>query len=141
MILYLDTSALLKLYLREEGTDVVKALVQRATMVATSLVTYAESRAALARARSSGRLDAGMYRIVLGAFQREWESYVAEDISEPLIRLAGDLAEKHLLRGFDGIHLASAVTLQQESDEPISFSAWDERLTAAAAAEGLALAA
>lgn len=139
MILYLDTSALLKLYLQEKGTHVIKSFVQQATTVATSLVAYAERRAALARARHTGRLVGEGYRIVIEAFEREWGTYVAQDVSHPVVRLAGDLAEKHLLKGFDAIHLASALTLQQKAGESVTFSAWDDRLMAAAAVEGLTL--
>ena len=54
MILYLDTSALVKLYVREHGSAAVRALVERADVVATSVVAYAEARAAFARLVASG---------------------------------------------------------------------------------------
>ena len=49
LILYLDTSALVKLYAEEEGTETVELAVDEAEAVATSVVAYAEARAALAR--------------------------------------------------------------------------------------------
>ena len=49
MNLYLDTSALVKLYADEESREVVFEAVDSSEVVATSTVTYAEARAALAR--------------------------------------------------------------------------------------------
>jgi hypothetical protein len=54
-----------------------------------------------------------------------------------MIRLAGDLAEKHALRGFDSIHLASALTLRQELSSPIVFSCFDDNLQQASEREDL----
>ena len=48
MILYLDTSAFLKLYLEESRSDAVRGLVARAAAIYTHLIAYAEMRAALA---------------------------------------------------------------------------------------------
>jgi uncharacterized protein len=62
---------------------------------------------------------------------------VTRDFDFDLAHSAGDLAEKHLLRGFDAVHLASAVILREELTEPIRFLAFDDRLMTAAAAEGL----
>jgi predicted nucleic acid-binding protein len=141
VIVYLDTSSLLKLYLEEEGRAEVVALRQHARVVSTSLVAYAEARAGLARARRDGRVTADKYDATLNAFQGDWSTFLAGEVTEPLVRLAGDLAAKHFLRGFDAIHLASAVTLQNELDEPVTFSASDGRLVEAAELEGLTAAA
>ena len=54
MTVYLDTSSLVKLFLEESGSDQVRALVADATAIATSVVAYAETRAALARRRRNG---------------------------------------------------------------------------------------
>lgn len=51
MTLYLDTSSLVKLYVTEAGSAEVHQLVGDANVVATSVVAYADMRAALARLR------------------------------------------------------------------------------------------
>ena len=139
MILYLDTSSLAKLYLKEDGTEKVKSLSSSARTVFSSLTTYVEARSALARATAAHRLTGEEYRRALGAFETEWRTFSIRDVTLSLVRFAGDLAEKHLLRGFDAIHLASAVTLQSELGEPITFSSADERLMSAAQAESLSI--
>lgn len=52
--LYLDTSALVKCYIAEDGSDDVIALMADAAAVATSLVTRTEVAAALRRTREGG---------------------------------------------------------------------------------------
>jgi uncharacterized protein len=49
LILYLDTSTLVKLYAEEEGTETVERAADEAEAIATSVVAYAEPRAAFAR--------------------------------------------------------------------------------------------
>ncbi len=139
MNLYLDTSSLIKQYLQEPGTDMVKRLVAEASSVATSLVSYVETRSALARGQRAGRLNAPEHARAVAGFETDWRRYTTIDVAPQLVQLAGDLAAKHYLRGLDAIHLASALTLRDSLGEPVAFSAGDERLMAAAAAEGLTI--
>jgi len=52
--LYLDTSALVKLYVAEEGSALVRETVQRVETVAASGIAYVEARAAFSRRRGRG---------------------------------------------------------------------------------------
>jgi predicted nucleic acid-binding protein len=58
-----------------------------------------------------------------------------------VIDLACALLERHPLRAYDAIHLASALTAQQflatEGHPPLVFLSSDDRLARAASAEGL----
>lgn len=137
MILYLDTSALLKLYVQEDHTDYVRSLVGRAEAVTTSVVAYPEARAALVRAADERRLDPRTHASRVALLNADWNSYVVIGLTGLVAQLAGELAEKHRLRGFDAVHLASAISTP--SEDSVTFLAFDERLTAAAGAEGLSL--
>jgi len=53
------------------------------------------------------------------------------------VKSAGDLAEKYGLRGFDALHLASALELKEATASGVKFSTSDARLGEAAAREGL----
>lgn len=137
MIAYLDTSALVKLYVQEPGIDRVRQIVDQATHVATSRVTYVEARAAFARRARERGMSRASYREVVRLFEREWEAYARMEVTEPLIRLAGDYTEQHALRAYDAIQLASAVSLRRDTRSPVAFLAADRHLTAAAEKEGL----
>ena len=112
MICYLDTSALVKIYVVEEGSAIVKENVNLATLVATSKVAYPEARAAFARAKREGILTDGTYQAVVSNFNAEWLSYYSLELTDRICYLAGALSEKHSLRGLDSIHLASAKLLE-----------------------------
>jgi predicted nucleic acid-binding protein len=137
VILYLDTSSLVKIYLPEVDSAAVKRMVDTAEVVASSRLAYVEARAAFARKRRERGLTAKDYRDVLQDFDHDWESYFAVDVSDSLVRLAGQLAEKHALRGYDAIHLSSAVVVRKQGDRPVTFACFDARLSSAARREGL----
>ena len=139
MNLYLDTSSLLKLFIQEAESDFVSQLSESAVSLYASRVGYAEARAGLARAREMLRIPEEEYSSTLDRFEASWRTFIISDVTQPLVRIAGDLAERYVLRGFDAIHLASAATLQRELGEPITFSAFDDRLNESAASEGLLL--
>ena len=135
MIAYLDTSSLVKLYVEEEGSGIIRELVERAELVATSVVTYAEARAALARQRREGGLTAAGFGQAKNDFEQDWPRYLAVEVNEVVYRSAGDLSEKHRLRGFDSLHLASYLSLFGDGVGQIRFSSFDEALNRAARKE------
>ena len=140
MIAYLDTSAVVKLYVEEAGATTVRRVVQDATQVGTSRVTYAEARAAFARRARERGFAPSAHKALVRRFEQAWETYVRLDVTEPLVKLAGDLAERHALRAYDAIQLASALTLQRDLPAtPVGFVAADGHLLDAAAHEQLAI--
>jgi uncharacterized protein len=130
---YLDTSSAIKLYVAEDGSDSVNTLVRGAGVVATSAVTYTEARAALARLRREGALTAAKLRSARRDLDDQWPSFVSIVATNALCRVAGDLAEKYALRGFDSIHLASfAEVARRAGPRQTQFSSFDDRLNEAA---------
>lgn len=105
-------------------------------VLASSRVSYVEARAALAAAQRAGRLENDAF----AEATRSWEEYWADvRVVEPtaeLLTASGDVAERCALRGYDAVHLASALML----DEAPIVVAWDDRLRAGACAAGLGLA-
>lgn len=137
MIVYLDTSSLVKLYVEEGESSKVKALVDSVELTATSIVAYAEARAAFSRRFREKAFTSKEYNRINKYFNKDWNSYLILNVTEDTVRMAGDLAEKHALRGFDSIHLASAVILQRELSLPVKFSCFDENLQKASGREKL----
>jgi predicted nucleic acid-binding protein len=115
----------------EEGREVVRGAIEGADRVATSTVSYAEARAALARKEREGDLDEEGHRRAVGALDDEWSRYDRLAVSNLVAYRAGEMAERYALRGFDAIHLASAARLQDRFDD-LQFMAFDRRLTDAA---------
>jgi predicted nucleic acid-binding protein len=135
--LYLDTSALVKLYVEEEGSSMVRQWVDDADTVATSIIAFVEARAAFARRHREKRISSAAHARLVRDFAADWDRYLVLEATQPLMRLAGRLAATHALRAYDAIHLASAKILREKLAEPVFFASWDARLAAAARKEGL----
>ena len=135
MILYLETSNLIKLYVEEEGTAEIKSLVKGADIVATSIISYAEARAALSRKYKEGGIEKRDYKLIKREFESDWNKYFILHVNNDIIKATGDLAEKHGLRGFDALHLASALSLKEKSATSVTFSSADRKLAQAAERE------
>lgn len=132
-MLYLDTSALVKLYIREPGSREVEALVkENEPWVLTSLVAFAETFSMLLWSLREGRITSPVYQRQERTFLADWEAWHVVGLSQPLLRPVERLIERYGLRGFDAIHLCTALSVGHPE-----FACFDARLRAAAGAEGL----
>ena len=133
MTLYLDTSSLVRLYIQEAGSGDVRNLVERASVVSTSIVAYPETRATLARLRRSGDLTPAKFAAAKRNFEEQWPALLTLEVTAPVSHEAGDFAERYALRGFDALHLASfAEVARRAGPSGTRFSSFDEPLNKAA---------
>ena len=133
MILYLDTSSLVKLYITESHSGLVRAWVDEAEIIATCRVAYPEMMSALNRRFKAGDLEKRDYDLLVKAFSGDWQRFAVIDFDEIV---AGRLAAAYGLRGFDAVHLSSAGLLRSLGNAAaVAFSSFDEKLNSAAAAE------
>jgi predicted nucleic acid-binding protein len=131
--LYLDTSNLVKLYIDEPDSDDVRHLVDRAEIVATSVVAYPEARATFARRRRERLMTGAESTAAVRQLDTDWPRLLSIPVNEDVARAAGRLADVHGIRGCDAVHLASFESLVTRSDdEDVQFSCADERLVKAA---------
>ena len=137
MILYLDTSAWVKLYVHELGTKELRAHASKAEVLATSVVAYPEARATFARVKAQGISTAAKHQQRLAQLNLDWENLLRIELVPSVVRTAGDLAEVYGLRGFDSIHLASVLCLKEKTSTPLYFAVFDLRLRVAAERAGL----
>lgn len=144
MIIYLDTSALLKCYVQEIGSTWMTAQCSSSTgnVLVTALITKAEATAGLAAKQRQGGLSQADHQVaeqyLLDGFT---QIYRLITIEPALIDLASVLAKRQGLRGYDAVQLAAGMTLknlvvQSTLPAPVFISA-DENLLQAAQNEGL----
>ncbi|MGE0455198.1 MAG: type II toxin-antitoxin system VapC family toxin [Vicinamibacteria bacterium] len=133
---YLDASALVKRYVTERDSPRVRQWLT-AGPVATSRLSAVEIGSALGRRCREGAFSAAERDRILGALEDDFTFVRVIELSAPVVGEAQVLLRRHPLRAGDAIQLASAVWLRRELDQVVSFAVYDDRLKAAAAAEGL----
>lgn len=134
---YLDTSALVKRYIEEEHSTATIALIDRASTHSTSILARAEVPAAIAQASRVGTVTRLEGIEATNLFADHWASYARLAVGEAVVRSAAGLAWQRALRGFDAVHLATALLLRSQMDEPVTFATFDRILWRAARDEGL----
>jgi predicted nucleic acid-binding protein len=136
-MIYFDTSALVKRYLKENGSEIVGSIVRQQKVIATSKLAYPEMLSALMRKHRAGEIERKPFNLVIGQFETDWEKLVIVEFHDELLGIIKSLIEKYPLRGADAVHLSSALWLQQSTRETLTFVTADIALQSAAQAEDL----
>lgn len=137
MIAYLDASALVKRYVIEAGSAEVTSLIAQAHAIGTAVISRAEVAAALAKAARVGLVTREAAMTALGAFNTDLQHLMRLQLTEPLAARAGALAWEQGLRGYDAVHLATALFWQETLDEPVTVATYNRELWRSAQASGL----
>ena len=98
----------------------------------SSRLIYPEARAAAAAAHRAGRIETRTLRAAVRAIEQLCGQLETIGLDEALARTAGELAERHGLRGYDAVHLASANAIEVPD---LVVATWDRDLAAAAASQ------
>lgn len=124
-MLYLDSSALVKRYVREIGSDAIIETMERASAYKMCRVGFVETARAVALGGGSDDLE---------KMESDWTRVDVIEVDRALAEDAAKLAVHHRLRTLDALHLAAALTLV---DEDPTFATWDASLHRAANECGL----
>ena len=137
MNLYIDTSALIKLFIEETQSAEIKRLVENADMVATGLITRAETPAGINRLARMNVIKPAECEAALDNFRKEWDYYHRILVTEQIVIRAGFLTSQYSLRGYDAVHLACALTWSELLGAPITLATFDKELYEAAQKSGM----
>ena len=137
MNVYFETSGLVKLFLDEPEADEARDFWDQGDLVTVGRIAYPEARAALASAERAGRITPSELNRSNSRLNRLWAQLQVVELDEQLAFSAGKLAEVYALRGFDAVHLATALALR---DESLVVATWDADLRSACADAGLRVA-
>jgi len=137
MIVYVDTSALVKRYIHEPASEEVFTLVDQAEAVGTAIITQVEIASALEKAVRLKWVEQETAWQSWQDFLSHWHSFTRFGISTGIIERASRLAWEHGLRGYDAVHLASVMVWQETLDMSIIFATFDHNLWKAGEKERL----
>jgi predicted nucleic acid-binding protein len=121
----------------EDGSDLAADLWNSTYPAVSSVLVYAEGRAALAAARRLDRLGADELAKAVADFEGLYRDLTTLGVDQELVARAGQCAEDLGLRGYDSVHLAAALEL---GDDEVVMVTFDEDLALASERVGLGVA-
>ena len=139
MIAYLDASALVKRYVAEAGSAEVNGLISEAEALGTAVISRAEVSAALAKAVRAKSVSKNAGTSALQAFTADWDNLIRLQLTEVLVARAAALAWEQGLRGYDAVHLATALFWHETLDEAVTVATYDRELWNSAKTSGLSV--
>jgi uncharacterized protein len=132
MRVFFDSSAFVKRYISEAGTDAVLAWCDRANEIGLAGIALPEIISAFCRLRREGIIDDAQYRLLKANLMADIEDAAVCDLAPKVLAHAIVSLENNVLRGMDAIHIGSAVALGAEV-----FVSGDQRQCDAASRAGL----
>ncbi len=131
MILFLDTSALVKLYVQETHSNTVEKAVAAANDVIVSQITLAEAVSAFHYRTVKNELSSADETQIFKQLLEDWDTFDCVDVNELVAKEAAVLARSRGLRGADAVQLATAAWVSR-AQRSVQFLAFDEKLLEAA---------
>lgn len=120
-IIYLETSALVKRYVEEAGTEAADRLFDEKLpdeFFSISTLAVLELKSALRRLVKAGRIRESQYRDLIAEFTRDAASIsLILPVNDALMEEAATALESHALRAGDAIHFATILQVKQVADD------------------------
>lgn len=137
MIYFYDTSALLKLFIQEDHSQVVRAQASKAIGSVVSEMTWVEMHSALGRRIRQGESQEDVALAALDAFKNKWTDYIVVSPSFDILQFAAQHAQVMGLRAYDSVQLASARQAERAIQGDFVFCTFDKQLNNAAKVLGM----
>ena len=136
-MIYFDSSALIKRYLREAGTEAVNSIIGIEKIISSSKLTYPETLSAFMRKLRTGEIEKKPFQTAVEQFENDWKYLLVVEFHDELLPIIKGLMVEYPLKGADSVHLSSAIWLERTAREKVTFVASDDNLLKAARAERL----
>ncbi|MCT8333252.1 type II toxin-antitoxin system VapC family toxin [Leptospira sp. 85282-16] len=137
MFYYLDSSVLVKKYFDEYASDTVLNIWKENRYLAISQVGYSEILATINKKQKTEKFSDKVKENIIKQFKSDWDQLVKINVDHTINSELERIHSKYLLRGFDAIHLVSAIILFNELEEKTFFLSADDNLATAAKKDGL----
>ncbi|MFN7900404.1 MAG: type II toxin-antitoxin system VapC family toxin [Synechococcaceae cyanobacterium] len=132
MILFCDTSALMKLLVDEAQSNQMRQISTTVDAIGVCRISWAETMAALARLQREDPINNEDLDLARQQLTQSWRTFTIVEVSQPLVETAGRFADIFALRGYDSVQLAAAHELQVSTEQKVLFACYDRRLNQAA---------
>ena len=142
-IFYLDTSALVKRYKTEAGSDIIDYLydnLPKGHSLATSFLTVLEFVSAIRRLLKGNRISKDDFETIISTFSQELEPFLISSIEDRIVAEALNKVVNHALKSADSIQLSTVIELREimkDAGEKVVFVCDDDELGKAGRRENL----
>jgi uncharacterized protein len=116
MNLFFDTSALIKKYIIEDGSDMVEELLNKADTVYISAITKIETFSTLKRLLTEKAIDHEDYKILKEEFLQDFQYFSINNLNRKIIQIAKEMIEKYQLKSLDSIQMGSVIDIKSKVD-------------------------
>lgn len=137
MILFCDSSALVKLYVHEGGSDEMGSRAAASELIVVCRIAWVEVMSALARRLRERPQDAAAIATARQHFAADWPHCLCLEVTQELAELAADYADTFALRAYDSVQLAAAEIARRDMPGELHFACFDARLSKAAKVLGI----
>lgn len=138
-MIYLDSSALVKRYMEETGSNAIELLLTNAEVAVVSRLAYPETLSAITRRHKADDISENDFNKIKQQFKSDWQALTIIEMHHDVLQFIDKVIDKDALRGADSIHLSSAIWLKQAMKTEVLFVASDIALLNAAKQEKLAV--
>ena len=131
MVVYLDTSSFVPMFIDEPTTPVCRALWEAADQVTSTRLLFVEASSALSRAVRDGRTSPATFNERMIQLELLWTQIRIIELDKELMERAAAMTSRFALRGFDAVHCAAGESVGDDSafmasaDKPLLRS-WQE---------------
>jgi len=136
---YLETSALVKLYVLEPGTDRLLEIVSNVSenRLAVLVLSPVEARSAIRRRERAGDIDANAATLILDRLQQHTETrFVRQVVNDTVLDGALEMIDRYALRAYEAVQLAGCLALKGAGGMEVpTFVCSDQQLLKAARSE------
>jgi len=140
MIIYFDTSTLVKRYVEETGSREVNALFEgENAILGSAIITRVEMAAALQKAVRLNNAPEALLAETWQDFLDDWSTFTRIQVSDALVERASQISFDYKLRGYDSLHLAAARLWQEKLNLPVTLATFDRDLWLAGREAGLSV--
>jgi len=133
---YFDTSAWLKLYVRENGSEEARNLARNYHLLSSALL-LTESFAALSGKRIIGEMDDKKFNRLVRTMKADSRYVEIINISDAVLDKSQEIVLNSAARTLDAIHIASALIFQSMAEIPVTFITSDRKQYEVAKEKGL----
>ena len=124
--IYIDTSAYLKIFLKEKGSDKVRKLVKENSLLASAILT-SECFSAFSRRRQGKEINDKTFDMLVNRVKKDLPYLEIVRLTDDVLRRAEEILLHSTVRTLDAVHIASALLFQESTGIDLTFVTSDKK--------------